>query len=158
MMEKGLQGFMSNNHDNESQGLTEVYMFFTRYARRIRPDWKRTTKSNVNKVFFQLVTPSDIAFVILLLKNGMPVWKRKKVLFETEEMQKTNAKPLFTSGEGQKRSFGKTTWSKEGLKYFQKVERTWQETYGNKEEMLALINGWDTGGSQKGISRKEKKF
>ncbi len=28
------------------------------------------------------------------------------------------------------------------MKYFQKVERTRQEAYGNKEEMLALINGW----------------
>jgi hypothetical protein len=145
MMEKGLQGFMSMNHKDKSQGLTEVYEFFTRYVRRIRPDthWKRTMKSNVNKVFFQLVTPSDIAFVISLLKNGMPVWDRKKVLFESEELRKTKVKPLFTTGEGQKRSFGKTTWSREGLKYFQKVERTWQETYGNKEEMLALINGWE---------------
>ena len=31
----------------------------------------------------------------------------------------------------------------EGLKYLQKVEKTWQEAYGNKEEMLSLINGWE---------------
>ncbi len=68
-MAKGLQGFMSNNHDDESQGLTEVYKFFTSYVRQIHPDWKRTMKSNVNKVFFQLVTPSDIFFVISLLKR-----------------------------------------------------------------------------------------
>jgi hypothetical protein len=37
----------------------------------------------------------------------------------------------------------KTTWSKEGLKYFHKVERTWQEAYSNKEQMCALINGWE---------------
>ena len=72
-------------------GFNRMYEFFTRYVRRIRPDthWKRTMKSNVNKVFFQLVTPSDIAFVISLLKNGMPVWDRKKVLFESEELRKT---------------------------------------------------------------------
>jgi hypothetical protein len=100
-------------------------------------------KINANKVFFQLVTPSDIDYVISLIKNGMAVWNRKKLLFETEEMKKTKAKPLFTSGEGQKRSFGKTTWSKEGLKYFHKVERTWQEAYSNEEQMRALINGWE---------------
>ncbi len=73
MMAKELQGFMSNNHDDKSQGLTEVYEFFTRYVRWIHPDthWKRTMKRKVNKVFFQLVTPNDIAFVISLLKNGM---------------------------------------------------------------------------------------
>jgi len=78
-----------------------------------------------------------------LIKNGMAVWNRKKVLFETKEMKKTKAKPLFTLGEGQKRSFGKTTWSKEGLKHFHKVERAWQEAYSNTEQMCALINGWE---------------
>ena len=33
--------------------------------------------------------------------------------FVSENLKKV--KPLFTTGEGQKRSFGKTTWSKEGL-------------------------------------------
>ena len=104
----------------------EVYEFFTRYVRRIHPDthWKKAMKMNPNVVWFQLITPSDVAFVILLVENGMPVWNKKKVLFDVEESKKTKAKPLFTSGEGQKRSFGKTTWSKEGLKYFHKVERT----------------------------------
>ena len=88
------------NHKDKSQGLTEVYEFFTRYVRRIRPDthWKRTMKSNVNKVFFQLVTPSDIAFVISLLKNGMPVWDRKKVLFESEELRKTKSETSVHDG------------------------------------------------------------
>ena len=64
-------------------------------------------KMNTNVVWFQLITPSDVAFVILLVKNRMPVWNKKKVLFETDEMKKTKAKTLFSSGEGQKRSFGK---------------------------------------------------
>ncbi len=98
---------------------------------------------NPNVVWFQLITPSDFAFVISLVKNGMPAWNKKKVLFDVEESKKTKAKPLFTSGEGQKRSFGKTTWSKEGLKYFHKVERTWQEAYSDGKEMCALINGWE---------------
>ena len=29
------------------------------------------------------------------------------------------------------------------MKYFHKVERTWQEAYSNKEQMCALINGWE---------------
>ena len=129
----------------EHPGLHEVYEFFTRYVRRIHPDthWKKAMKMNPNVVWFQLITPSDVAFVILLVENGMPVWNKKKVLFDVEESKKTKAKPLFTSGEGQKRSFGKTTWSKEGLKYFHKVERTWQEAYSDGKEMCALINGWE---------------
>ena len=68
--------------------------------------WKKAMKMNPNVIWFQLITPSNIAFVISLLKNGMPSWNKKKMIFETEESQKMKAKPLFTSGEGQKRSLG----------------------------------------------------
>ncbi len=66
---------------------------------RIHPDthWKKAMKMNPNVVWFQLITPSDVAFVILLVENGMPVWNKKKVLFDVEESKKTKAKPLFTS-------------------------------------------------------------
>jgi len=111
---KGLKLLMKNNEtvdDNEAkvEGFVRIYEFFTRYVRRIHPDthWKRDMKMNPNKLWFQLITPSDIAFVISLMKNGMPVWKRKMVLFESDDLRKTKAKPLFTSGEGQKRTFGK---------------------------------------------------
>ena len=135
----------TNVDNEENQGLPEVYKFFTKYVWRIHPDthWKRTMKINPNKVFFQLVTPSDIAFVISLLKNEMPVWNRKKTLFRVEQSASVKVKPLFTSGEGQKRRFGKTTWSKEGLKYFRKVETTWQEVYADEAQMNALVNGWE---------------
>ena len=141
----GLQGFMKKNQENQGIGLPVVYEFFTQYVRRNYPDthWKRAMKMNLNVIWFQLITPSDIAFVISLVKNGMPVWRRKTALFESDDLRKTKAKPLFTSGEGQKRSFGKTTWSKEGLKYFHKVEATWLEEYSDKVKMSALVNGWE---------------
>jgi hypothetical protein len=65
----GLQGFMKTNQEDPGLGLTVVHEFFTRYVQRIHPDthWKRTMKKNANKFFFQLITPSDIAFVISLL-------------------------------------------------------------------------------------------
>jgi len=131
--------------EERKEGFIRIYEFFTRYVRRIHPDthWKRAMKMNPNVVWFQLITPSDIAFVISMMKNGMPVWKRKTALFNSDELTKTKAKPLFTSGEGQKRKFGRTTWSKEGLKYFHKVEATWLEAYSDKEQMSALVNGWE---------------
>ena len=147
---KELKSLMKNKEtvdddEERSEGFIRIYEFFTRYVRRIHPDthWKRAMKMNPNVVWFQLITPSDIAFVISLIKNGMPVWKRKTALFKSDDLRKTKAKPLFTSGEGQKRSFGKTTWSKEGLQYFHKVEATWQEAYSDKEQMSDLVNGWE---------------
>ncbi len=70
------------------------------------------------------------------------MWNKKKILFETEESKK-KARPLFTTGEGKKRSFERTTWSKERFKYFHTVEKTCQEVYRNKEHMYALVNGWE---------------
>ena len=147
---EGLKSLMKNNEkvdDNETklEGFVRINEFFTRYVQRIHPHthWKRAMKMNPNKLRFQLITPSDIAFVISLMKNGMPVWKRKAVLFESDDLRKTKAKPLFTPGEGQKRTFGKATWSKEGLKYYHKVEATWQVAYSDGEQMSALVNGWE---------------
>ena len=147
---EGLKSLMNNEEtvdddEERAEGFIRIYEFFTRYVRRIYPDthWKRAMKMNPNVIWFQLITPSDIAFVISLVKNGMPVWRRKTALFESDDLRKTKAKPLFTSGEGQKRSFGKTTWSKEGLKYFHKVEATWLEEYSDKVKMSALVNGWE---------------
>ncbi len=93
----GLQGFMKTFQENRGLGMPEVYEFFTRYVRRVHLDthWKRAMKNNANKVFFLLVTSSNIAFVISLLKNGTPVWNRKKALSETEEMRKAKATQYY---------------------------------------------------------------
>ena len=93
---EGLKSLMNNDEtldDDEErwEGCIRIYEFFTRYVRRIHPDthWKRAMKMNPNVVWFQLITPSDIAFVISLMKNGMPVWKRKTALFESDVLRNT---------------------------------------------------------------------
>jgi hypothetical protein len=84
---------MKKEDDDEerSEEFVRIYEFFTRYVRRIHPDthWKRAMKMNPNTVWFQLITPSNIAFVISLMKNGMPVWKRKTALFESDVLRNT---------------------------------------------------------------------
>jgi hypothetical protein len=98
---------MEKEDDDEERlkGFIMIYTFFTRYVRRIHPDthWKRAMKMNPSVVWFQLNTPSDIAFVISLLKNRMTGWKRKTALFKSDDLRNTKVKPLFTSGEGPKR-------------------------------------------------------
>ena len=140
---RGLKPLMNTDKRVQEAGFNRMYEFFTRYVRRIHPDthWKRAMKNNPNTIWLLLITPSDIAFVISLMKNGMPVWRAKTAEFVSENL--TKVKPLFTTGEGQKRSFGKTTWSKEGLMYYLKVERTWHEAYGDKDLMRAFGNGWE---------------
>lgn len=142
LIEGGVEGFV-DNEETETPGLPQLYEFFVKYVRRIKADnhWKRTMKTNVNKVFFQLITPSDIAYITSVIKNGKPVWNKKKSLFVVDEEKKVEHE--FTLGKGQKRTFGKSTWSKEGLKYYHKVENAWKESYADKAQMTALINGWE---------------
>ena len=96
---EGLKSLMKNDvtvDDNEAklEGFVRIYEFFTRYVRRIHLDthWKRAMKMNPNKLWFQLITPSNIAFVIFLMKNGMPVWKRKTALFESDVLRNTTVR------------------------------------------------------------------
>ncbi len=35
-------------------------------------------EQSMNIVFYQMVTPSNIAYVILLVKNGKSLWDQKK--------------------------------------------------------------------------------
>ena len=139
---EGLKPLMKNNKMVDEEGFVRMYEFFTKY---IHPDthWKRAMKMHPNKIWFQLITPSDIAFVISLLKNGLPMWKKKAAKWDSDELRKTTAEPLFTSGKGQKRKFGKTTWSKEGIQYYIKAEKAWHESYNDGDQMSALVNGWE---------------
>jgi hypothetical protein len=97
-----------------------------------------------NVVWFQLLMPNDIAWVILLIKNGKSIWDQKKNLqeFNSNEVQRRK-KPLFTAGEGTKRVFSQSTWNKEGLQYFYMAEKNWKEVYKSKEKMSILVNGWE---------------
>jgi hypothetical protein len=53
-----------------------VYEFFARYARKVYSDSdiKTDLKNNEGSSFVDRITPSDIAFVISVIKNGRDVW------------------------------------------------------------------------------------
>ncbi len=53
-----------------------MYKFFTRYVRKAYSDSdiKTDLKNNEGLSFVDKITPSDIAFVISVLKNGCNVW------------------------------------------------------------------------------------
>ena len=50
-----------------------IFEFMLTYARRVRSDkeWTKLLKKNPEKPFLCFVTPSDIAFVLVLIMNGM---------------------------------------------------------------------------------------
>ncbi len=64
------------DHYTSSSDKAELYEVLARYARKVYPDTdiKNDLKNNENLLFIDRITPSDIAFVISILKNGCKVW------------------------------------------------------------------------------------
>jgi hypothetical protein len=106
-----------------------VYKFFARYVKKVYSDSdiKTDLKNNEGLSFVDRITPSDIAFVINVLKNGCNMWdqniKMKQLGAAVHGDRETKKRPLFTGGKGNKKEQGKSLWSGEGLKYFKPAEK-----------------------------------
>ena len=119
-----------------------VYDFMCTYVRRIKPDtkWKKILKMNAGNPFICHFTPSDIAYVLAVIKNGQEMWDQAKNPSTSPEKK---LKPLYSSGEGRKRESGISMWNKEGLAFYYTVEKNWKEIYNDKEQFSVLMNGWE---------------
>ncbi len=72
-------------------------------------------KKYVNRVFLELISPSDIAYMPTLIKNGKGVWDQDvRMATNTHGGGETKLRPLFTSGKGKKRLLGKSVRTREG--------------------------------------------
>ncbi len=97
-----------------------------------------------NRPFFCYVTPSDIAYILSLIKNGKDMWDQTKRRQENPEARhEKRVKPLFRTGEEKRRESGKTVCNNDGLEFFYTAERNWMEVYNSKEQFSALVNGWE---------------
>ena len=72
---------------------------------------------NVNKTFLETITPSDIAYILSLIKNSQEVWDQNMSCAENPHERGREKKlcPIFMSGKGKKRVFGKNVWTRDGL-------------------------------------------
>ncbi len=127
-----------------------LYMFFARYVRKVHSDSaiKSELRNNEGLSFVDIISPSDIAFVISVIKNGWDVWDQKIRMNElgaaVHVKREVNVRPLFTEGTGKKKEQGKSLWSDEGMKYFKHVENTWRKVYKNDEMMRGIYGGFET--------------
>ena len=78
-------------------------------------------KMNAGNPFICHFTPSDIAYVLAVIKNGQDMWDQAKNPSTSPEKK---LKPLYSSGEGRKRESGISMWNKEGLAFYYTVEKT----------------------------------
>ncbi len=122
-----------------------VFEFLLNYVRRIKLDldWRKLLKKNPEKPFLLFVTPSDIAFILSLIKRGLGMWKQARRQQDNWTQVESKALSLFTKGEGQKRESGKTVWNNEGLNFYYMAEKNWKKVYNDKEKLSDLCNKWE---------------
>jgi hypothetical protein len=57
-----------------------LYMFFARYVRKVHSNSsiKIELRNNEGLLFVDIISPSNIVFVISVIKNGQDVWDQKR--------------------------------------------------------------------------------
>ena len=87
-----------------------VFEFMLNYVRRMKSDmdWRKLLKKNPEKPFLLFVTPSDIAFTLSPIKNGMGMWNQAIRQQMNPTKIERRALPLFTTGEGRKKESGRS--------------------------------------------------
>ena len=74
--------------------------------------------------FLDMIGPSDIAYIVTVLKNSKATW-----LHNPADTTTTMPKPIFTMGESKKRVFGNSTMSDEGYAFFKEGVKNWKKVY-----------------------------
>ena len=113
--------------EDQEDELIELMEFLAQYVRVVHCNRFFMNKLFLNKgkSYVEVLTASDIAYAITLVKNSHEVWKHK---FQNNG-DAGGKKPLYSSGEGKKREHGESTWSADGIKYFQKTEKAWTDAF-----------------------------
>jgi hypothetical protein len=127
----------------ENDNFHELFKFITLYVQRLYSDkhLQKWMKNYVNRVFLELISPSDIAYVLVLIKNDKGAWDQDvRMVANPHGSGEMKLHLLFTSGKGKKRLFGKSVWMREGLEYFYTAERNWKKVYTTKKLISRLCS------------------
>jgi hypothetical protein len=134
----GIQRFI------EEETLDELFQFIALYVRRLYSDahLQKNMKRFVNKTFLEMIT---IAYLLVLIKNSQGVWDHDMRVAANPHVLggKEKLRPLFTSGKGKKRIFGKCVWTREGLEYFYMAEMNWKKVYRTKSIISRFATEWE---------------
>ena len=132
----------------DSEARERLYDFLARYVRKVCPDSliQKYMRAMPGYTFLDLIRPSDVAYVISLLKNGRGMWdmeiEMREMARSGEMKSDAKARPLFTGGKGKKKELGKNLWTKEGIKYYNTGEKNWRNVYKDETFMRVLYGGW----------------
>jgi len=119
--------------------MDELMQFLASFVRVVHADryYKNLLIKNRGSSFLDIITASDIAYVVSLIKNSDCVWLKMRNA-DGELMQ-----PLYTSGKGIKRVYSVTTWKSSGKKYYREVLDAWKTAFKmNHGDFKVLRQYW----------------
>ncbi len=109
--------------------LDQIFNLIARYLWKVHSDEhiRKVIRYSAERSFLDIIGPSDIAYVISIIKSSKGMWDQDIQMQElgAEAMgnPEKKLKPFFTSGSDQKRTQGKSLWNLEGMKYFHRAEK-----------------------------------
>jgi hypothetical protein len=89
--------------------LDQIFNLVARYVRKVHADEhiRKAIRYSVGRNFLDVIGPSDIAYIISMIKNSKGMWDHdirvQELGAEGMENPEKKLKPLFSSGCGQKR-------------------------------------------------------
>ena len=120
--------------------MDELMEFLASFVRLVHADryYKNLLIKNRGSLFLDIITASDIAYAVSLIKNSDSYWLKMQN-DDGEVIQ-----PLYTSGKGIKRVYGVTTWKSSGKKYYREVLGAWKSAFKmNHGDFKVLHKYWD---------------
>jgi hypothetical protein len=139
-----------------SNAMPELMEFLAYYARLVHSNryYRSVLLNNPGATFMDIITASDIACAITLVKNNLHVWTQqyenaknqndKDKNNEVSNKKVKTLKPLFTAGKGKKRTFGNSTWNDEGKEFFKETLEAWKPAFDkNDVQYRCLRRHWD---------------
>ena len=120
-------------HENDM--MDDLMEFLVRYVRHIHSDryYRTLLIKNVGATFLDIITPSDIAYVVALVKNGADMWTTLK------DADGNKVKPLFTSGENMKRTFAMNIWNADGMEFYDHAFTGWHAAFNRHSTHYAML-------------------
>ena len=99
--------------------------FLAGYVRAVHANryYKSLLIKNPGSTYLDIITASDVAYIVSLLNNSDKVW------LGMTTSDGDLLKPQYTSGKGIKRVYGVTTWNRSGMKYYRDVLKTWAAAF-----------------------------
>ncbi len=99
-----------------SNTLDQIFNLIARYVWKVHSDEhiRKVIRYNAGSSFLDIIGPSDITYIVSIIKNSKDLWDQDIWMQELGEEAKENPekklKPLFTSWSGQKKTQGKSLW------------------------------------------------